>query len=402
MNRKLIKIPLLWLILVLMLSMLVMLFTAKPVEAGCPCENDGGSSSPPATRTVSVHISPSGGGDVEVEGRVPRSYPAKRTVTKGDYVRLEAEPAPGYYFVSWSGDLIGNENPTDVRINTNTTIVAYFFPEEFVSKDEMLHIVIPEGTIILNKDGEPLISLELTINETPLPPLPEANIVGLPYDLGPDGATFDQPITITCSYEPYEIPPEVAEEDLVIAYYDEDVGEWLVLPSVVDVVNNTVTTLVVDHLSTFAIMAPVPISVPIPAPVPAPAAFTPSSLSIFPLEADISETVSISVLVTNTGEQEASYTVTLKINEMIEETREITLAGGRETVTFTTVKTKAGTYSVDVNGLHGSFMVKEVPQSQPVAPPTGVKWTILGPILAVIIFLAIFLPIRLRRRRAFR
>jgi len=334
---------------------------------------------------------------------VPSSYPAKRTMTKGSRVSLEAQPAPGYYFVSWSGDLIGNENPADVRINSNTIIVAHFFPEEFVSEDGMLHIVIPKGTIVLNKDGEPLISLELTINETPLPPPPEANIVGLPYDVGPDGATFDQLITITCSYDPYEISLEVAEEDLVIACYDEDVGEWLVLPSVVDVVNNIVTTIV-DHLSTFAIMAPVP------APVPVPAAFTPSSLSIFPLEADIGETVSISVLVTNTGEQEASYTVTLKINEMIEKTRGITLAGGSETVTFTTTKAEAGTYSVDVNGLHGSFivkkevplMVKEEPQSQPPAPPTGVKWPILGPILAVIIFLAIFLPIRLRRRKAFR
>jgi len=398
MNRKLLKIALPWLTLVLVLPMLVMLFTAKPVEAGCPCGDDDGSTPPPpATRTVSVDVSPSGGGDVEVEGRVPRSYPAKRTVTKGDGVHLEAEPAPGYYFVCWSGDLIGNDNPTDVRINTNTTIVAHFFSEEFASEDEMLHIVIPEGTIVLDKDGEPLISLELTINETPLPPPPEANIVGLPYDLGPDGASFDQPITISCSYD-YEIPPEVAEEDLVIACYDEDVGEWLVLPSVVDMVNNTVTTLV-DHLGTFTIMAPVPI-VPIPVPVLAPAAFTPSSLSIFPLEANIGETVRISVLVTNTGEQKASYTVTLKINEMIEETREITLAGGSATVTFTTARDEAGTYSVDVNSLHGSFMVKEVPQ--PPAPPTGVKWTVLGPILAVVIFLAIFLPIRVRRRRAFR
>jgi len=331
---------------------------------------------------------------------VPGSYPVKRTVTKGSLVHLEAQPAPGYYFVSWSGDLIGNENPTDVRIDTNTTIVAHFFPEEFVSEDEMLHIVVPEGTIVLDKDGEPLTSLELIINETPLPPPPEANIVGLPYDLGPDGASFDRAITITCSYDPYEIPLKVAEEDLVIAHYDEEAGEWLVSPSVVDMVNNTVTTLV-DHLSTFTIMAPVPI--------PAPAAFTPSSLSIFPLEANIGETVSISVLVTNTGEQEASYTVTLKINEMVEETKGIDLGGGSETVTFTTAKDEAGAYSVDVNSLHGSFIVKEVPlmveeepQSQPPAPPTGVKWPILGPILAVIIFLAIFLPIRVRRRSAFR
>ena len=181
MNRKLIKIALPWLILVLMLPMLVMLFTVKPGEAGCPCEDDDGSTPPPATRTVSVDVSPSGGGDVEVKGRVPGSYPAKRTVTKGDRVHLEAEPAPGYYFVSWSGDLIGNDNPIDVRIDTNTTIVAHFFPEEFVSEDEMLHIVVPEGTIVLDKDGEPLIGLELTTNETPLPPPPGGGQPGPPH-----------------------------------------------------------------------------------------------------------------------------------------------------------------------------------------------------------------------------
>ena len=104
---------------------------------------------------------------------------------------------------------------------------------------------------------------------------------------------------------------------------------------------------------------------------------------------------------TNTGEQEASYTITLKINEMTEETREITLAGGSETVTFTTNKDEAGTYSVDVNGLHGSFMVKE-PQPPPPVLPTGVKWTIIGLAIAVVVFLAIFLPIRLMGRRTFR
>lgn len=391
MKGKLIKIALPWLILALVLPMLLVLFTAKPVEAaGCGCGD--GDTSPPVTRTVSVDVSPYDVGDVEVDGRAPHSYPATRTVEKDKRVRLEAVPASGYYFVSWGGDLTGSENPTDVRANVNKTIIAHFFPKEFISEDEMLRIVIPEGTIVLDKDGDPLISLELTINEM-LPPPPEANIVGLPYDLRPGGATFDQPITIIWSYVPYEIPLGVAEEDLVIACYDEDVGEWLVLPSVVDTANDTVTAPV-DHLTTFATIAPVPTQVP--------AAFIPSSLSISPLEANIGETVSIRFSVTNMGEQEGSYIVTLKINEVIEETKEITLAGGSETVTFTTAKHEAGTYSVDVNGLHGSFVVNEVPQFPTPGPPIVVKWTILGPILAVVIFSIIFLPIRLRRRRTFR
>lgn len=391
MNRKIIKIALPCLILVLVLPILVVLSAAKPVEAGCGC-GGGSPPPPPTTYTISVGVSPSGGGNIEVDEQVPDSYPYNRNVTKGYRVHLEAVPAPGYYFVNWSGHLTGNENPTDVNMNSNKAIIANFFPEEFISEDEMLRITIPEGTVVLNKDGEPLTSLELTINEQLLPLPPEADIVGVPYKLGPIGTTFDQQITITCSYDPFEIPPKVAEENLAMGYYNEDAGEWVMSPSVVDTLNNTVSTLT-DHLSTFTIIAPVP--------PPTPAAFTPSTLSISPPEVDIGETASISVLVTNTGEQEAVYIVTLKINEIIEETKAITLAGGSETVTFTMARDEAGTYSVDVNGLQGSLMVKE-PQHPPPASCAGVKWTIIGLVIAVAVFLAIFLPIRLLRRRALR
>lgn len=272
--------------------------------------------------------------------------------------------------------------------------------KEFTSEDETLNVFIPEGTIAWDEEGDSLTSLEFIAVEKPPPAPPGANIVGLPYNLGPHGATFDQLITITLSYDPADIPPRVAEEDLALAYYDEDADEWVELSPVVDTVNSTITAFV-DHFTTFAIIAHEP--------PPIPAAFTSGSLSISPLEVNVGETVSISVLVTNTGEEEGSYTVTLKINEVIEETREITCAGGSETVTFATAKDEAGTYSVDVNGLHGSFIVEEVPLTSvppPSAPPPTipelVKWAILGPILAVIIFSTIFLPIRLMRRRTFR
>jgi len=71
---------------------------------------------------------------------------------------------------------------------------------------------------------------------------------------------------------------------------------------------------------------------------------------------------------------------------------------------FTILKDVAGTYSVDVDGLAGSFRVKEKPVPTPpvvpvVPPPPRVNWAILGPIIGVVVFLAIFLPIRLRKRR---
>lgn len=197
-----------------------------------------------------------------------------------------------------------------------------------------------------------------------------------------------------------DLPEDVDPEDLVIAYWDGD--EWVELDSEVDVENSTITIeFDVEHFTTFAVIA----MPPPPPPVLAPAAFTSSSLSISPLEVDIGGTVTISLLLANTGEEEGSYTITLKLNGVVEATKEITLAGGaNETVTFTTAKDEAGTYSVNIDGLTGSFTVREVapppPAAPPVTPPPAppVNWTIWGTIIGVAVFLTIFLQIRLRRR----
>jgi len=151
-----------------------------------------------------------------------------------------------------------------------------------------------------------------------------------------------------------------------------------------------------------------------PVPAGAPASFECSSLSISPVEVNVGETVSISVLVANTGEEEGSYTAILKINGVVEANKDITLdAGASEKVTFILAKDIADSYSVEINGLSGSFIVRE--EQEPVSPvtppapqspepeltptPSGINWAILGPVIGVAVFLAIFLPIRLRKRR---
>ncbi|MDP2917566.1 MAG: CARDB domain-containing protein [Dehalococcoidia bacterium] len=82
----------------------------------------------------------------------------------------------------------------------------------------------------------------------------------------------------------------------------------------------------------------------LPAP---PAAFTLSSLSISPAKVMVSETVDISIVITNSGGQSSSYEVTLRINGQVEEIKDITLlAGSSEQVSFTVVRDAAGSYSV--------------------------------------------------------
>jgi hypothetical protein len=381
MKMKLFKNVLPCLVLAVLLPVLALSLTAVPVEAGC-C---GGP--PPETDLFRLYVSPDGGGDVEIGGKLPGSYPYVHLIELGEVVPLEATPADGYYFVGWSGSLSGDENPAEITIVAETNITAHFFPEEIVSEDNRLHIVFRKGTVVQDKDGAPLFDIELAIAATPPPPPPEAEIVGPTYDLGPHGTTFNRLATLNFSYDPAEIPPGIAEEDLVLGYYDDEANEWLVLTSAVDASKDTLSTRF-DHLSTFAVIAPNPHS---------PAAFTTSSLTISPLETDSGQAVTVSVLVTNAGEMEGGYSLDLVVNGTVVETREITMAGGSQTVTFSVAGDEAGSYSVEVNGLEGSFTVREAPALSS-GFPKAVSWTLIGLAIAALVVLVVVIVVKMRRR----
>ena len=103
---------------------------------------------------------------------------------------------------------------------------------------------------------------------------------------------------------------------------------------------------------------------PPPPPPPAPAAFTVSDLIISPSQVSVSQEVSISVKVKNTGDLEGTYTVTIKINGVVEGIENVTVAGGSiRTVIFTVIKNVGGTYDIEVGGLNGTFrVVKQLSQ----------------------------------------
>jgi hypothetical protein len=100
---------------------------------------------------------------------------------------------------------------------------------------------------------------------------------------------------------------------------------------------------------------------------PKPATFTVSDLSISPTEVGIGESIDSSVRVTNNGDIDDNYIITFKINGVASDSHEVNLAGHQSvTTTFTTTVTgedAAGTYTIDVNGLSGSFIIREVSPS---------------------------------------
>ncbi len=52
--------------------------------------------------------------------------PAGGTYAAGTVVTVTANPAPGWQFSGWSGDLIGSTNPTTITMNSNKSITATF------------------------------------------------------------------------------------------------------------------------------------------------------------------------------------------------------------------------------------------------------------------------------------
>ncbi len=142
-------------------------------------------------------------------------------------------------------------------------------------------------------------------------------------------------------------------------------------------------------------------------PAPKPAAFSLSSLILSPNEVAPGESVTISVQVANTGEVAGNYELVLKIDGVVEASKQITVnAGTSQKVTFTVSKDVAKTYSLDINGLSGTFVVREEAQSPPAppappAPAEPVNWPVLWGVTGGVIVVGLIIFLVARRKKAY-
>ncbi|MFC2024707.1 hypothetical protein ACFLTJ_03970 [Chloroflexota bacterium] len=353
--------------------------------------------------SVTADAMPGAGGVVSVNGDTAYSLLRTSQVSTKTPTVIEAIAAPGYRFLEWTGNLTGYENPMSLDMNQNIRITANFvrYADVFTSQDKMLSVLVPEGTTARNKAGAPFSGLQFRFTDTSPALPPGGSMVGPAYDIGPDGATFDPPITLSWNYDPLNIPPGVAEEALAINYYDETAEEWLELPSQVEAVSDTITASVA-HFSTFAMMCYPDLSQPYSTVI-----LDSGSLTIIPQEVSLGEAVSINVLASNSGEEESSLAVTLKIDDVAVQTKEPSLAGGSsQPVAFVVSPDEAGAYSVDVNGLTGLFVVGgDTLTGEPPAECGTLAstlssggWGFTGSILAAVAA-AIAVPLIIKRRR---
>ncbi len=127
-----------------------------------------------------------------------------------------------------------------------------------------------------------------------------------------------------------------------------------------------------------------------------PARFEVTELSVSPASPKAGEAVSISVKVTNTGGESGSYDVALKIDGQRVGTKAVNLGPGESaTVAFSYTPASGRVYSIEVDGLSGTFTAAGAGEQGALAG--GVQWLYIAIIAVAAVVAAVFL---LARRRA--
>lgn len=130
---------------------------------------------------------------------------------------------------------------------------------------------------------------------------------------------------------------------------------------------------------------------------PLEANFVLADLFVLPAEVDPGEEVTILATVSNDGGGEGNYTVRLKINGSEVDSQELSLAAGAsQTVSFTVSEESSGSYSVELDGLQGSFTVTEAPPP----PPSPTNWPLIGGIIGGVVIIGLIALLVVRRKRA--
>ena len=232
-----------------------------------------------------------------------------------------------------------------------------------VSGDKKVKLFVSKGTIGKNQVGSLLNYIWIREKEDrPAPPL-DAKVIGLVYDISPDGAIFNPTVALSFKYDVSRIPQGINERNLVIATWDALVSQWIYLESTVQLETHTISTNI-GHLSVYTVMART-----------RPASFTIADLSVIPGELTLGESASISALITNVGDLAGSYELSLKIGGVEAQTTAVTLDGGsNETVSFTINPDNAGEHKVSIGDLLGTLKVEmPKPQSSPALVPAMVS-----------------------------
>jgi alpha-tubulin suppressor-like RCC1 family protein len=127
-----------------------------------------------------------------------------------------------------------------------TTTVSDATGGTVATADGVVALTISSGAL-----GESQVGISVApVAESSLPPAPTL-IPGTTYDFGPDGTTFDTPVTLSIGYDPAKLPAGV--EERALGLFTVVAGTWEPVPfGAVDRVKHSVTGPV-SHFSEYAV-----------------------------------------------------------------------------------------------------------------------------------------------------
>jgi len=147
---------------------------------------------------------------------------------------------------------------------TTSTAGVLLEPVVVRTEDEVAALTIPEATTALDAGGNPLTSVTCTkVDPAEVPPAPPGASLAIVLSCGPDGATFDPPISLT--YTLSEDEWARIDEGLkpTVMWYNPESGEWQEIATTVDPATRTITAEV-SHFSIFALAWRSPEATPSP------------------------------------------------------------------------------------------------------------------------------------------
>lgn len=196
----------------------------------------------------------------------------------------------------------------------------------------------------------------------------------------PSAISVSPLFSMSSAYDPNELPKNTSE--VILSYYPNPGQGWLAMGSEANAIaeiGNTRGTL--NYFVPYTLLTKLAETVA--------AKFEASDLTINPTQTPPNQQITISVNLTNTGDSIGDYTVELKLDGTVKESKRLTLAAGTsQTVNFTITGDAIGKHSVEISGLKGEFVV---------AGPSGISWWLIAAIIAAII-LALAIWIFMRRR----
>jgi len=368
-----------------------------------------------ATYSLTVSVSPSGGGTVALSPSTSgNQYESGTTVT------VTANPASGYVFDHWSGDLSGSTNPTYITMDADKLVTAHFrqiAPGQYsliISSTAGGEVTEPgEGTFAY--DAGKVVELEASpdtgyefdewtgdvgtvadVDDATTTITMDGNksvtanfeeVAVVQYDLtisSAAGGSVTIPGEGTFTYNAAEVVNLEASPDDGYQF-DEWTGD------VADV-NASTTTITMDaDKSITAGFSAVTAGI-------SPASFSASGLQISPQQVQPDQPVEISIDIANNGGATGSHTVLLYINGSLEDSHTVSISpGSLQNVVFTVSRSAPGTYEVSLEGLQGQFTVA-APSGT--SSPGGLDTSTLIVIVAIIVGLIVaivFVIARIRR-----